>query len=301
MSSKPKVLVILGQTSTGKSDLAVELAKECNGEVISADSRQVYKGLDISTGKVTAEEMQDIPHHLLDIVDPSEVFNMATWKNLATQAIEDILGRNKLPIIAGGTGFFIKSLVDNLDLPQVPAIPELRAKLADKTTEELLETLTKLDPNKSANIDTQNPVRLIRAIEIATTLGHVPEAKPQPSPYEFLQIGLKLEPEELKERITKRTQLRLEAGLVNEIKQVHEADTSWERLEQLGFDQKYAAQFLQNKISEEEMVQKITTGNLQYAKRQATWFKRDNRIVWFHPKQEQPAIWQTVQDFLKKN
>lgn len=298
ISPKPKVLVIVGQTSTGKSDLAVELAKKFDGEVISADSRQVYKGLNISTGKITIAEMRGITHHLIDIIEPNKVFNMASWKDLATKAIEEILNRNKLPIIVGGTGFFIKSLIDNLDLPAVSANQELRLELADKTTSELLEILKNIDPNKAAYIDIKNPVRLIRAIEIATALGYVPETKPQPSPYEFLQIGLSLEPNELKERISKRTKLRLDAGLVNEIKQVHDANIPWQRLEELGFDQKYAAQFLQGKILEKEMVQKITTGNLRYAKRQETWFKRDSRITWFHPINELEQIMNLAIRFL---
>jgi tRNA dimethylallyltransferase len=163
----PKILVILGQTAVGKSNLAVRLAKKFNGEIISADSRQVYKGLDIGTGKITKKEMGDVPHFLLDVVSPKRKFSVSQYKKLADKAIKHILGKHKTPIIVGGTGFYIQAIVDNLVLPEVKPDLKLRKKLEKKSTEELVKILKKLDSERAREIDTKNPRRLIRAIEIA--------------------------------------------------------------------------------------------------------------------------------------
>ena len=171
---KTKLLIILGPTASGKSDLAVQLAKKYNGEIISADSRQVYKGLNIGTGKITKKEMSGIKHHLLDVTDPKKVFTVSQFKTLVEIAIADISSRGKLPIICGGTGFYIQAVVDNIILPEVPPNKKLREKLNKKTTTELFEILKKLDNERAKNIDAKNPRRLIRAIEIAEKLGKVP-------------------------------------------------------------------------------------------------------------------------------
>src|ERR1035437_3846008 len=165
-----KILVVLGQTATGKSDVAVRLAKKFNGEIISADSRQIYKGLDIATGKVTKKEMQGVPHHILDIISPKKVFSVAEWQKKTKKIITEIHSRGKSPIICGGTGFYIQSIVENVCLPEVSPNKKLRKKLKNKTAEELVKILGKLDPKILKTIDTKNPVRLLRAIEIATDL-----------------------------------------------------------------------------------------------------------------------------------
>src|SRR3989338_1311335 len=217
---KKKILVILGTTATGKSDLAVKLAIKYSGEVISADSRQVYKGLDIGTGKITKKEMLGIPHHMLDVVSPKKVFSVAEWKKQADEKIIEILKRGKLPIICGGTGFYIQSIVDNLVLPEVPPNISLRKKLVKVSPSQLFEMLKKLDSRRAENIakekGSKNPVRLIRAIEIATVLGSVPDLKKQKNPYEILQIGLKLPDSVLKEKIHNRILSRIKIGMVKE-------------------------------------------------------------------------------------
>lgn len=279
------VVVILGQTSTGKSDLAVELAKDFGGEIISADSRQVYKGLDIGSGKITQEEIKNIPHHGLDLVDPQTVYSMADFKEYAFQKIEEVQSRGNIPFLVGGTGFFIQSVVDNLTLPDVPRNELLRSELEQKNLEELQNKLKELDPKKATTIDTQNKHRLIRAIEIATALGSVPPVQKASSLYSFLQIGLFLPKEELQEKIKKRILVRLEHGMIEEVENLHKDGVSWERLEELGLEYRYIAQFLQNKISREEMIETLTNKTNQFAKRQMTWFKRDERIHWFKPNQ----------------
>ncbi len=281
--SKPKVLVILGPTAVGKSDLAVEMALLYKGEVISADSRQVYKGLDIGTGKITKKEMRGIPHHLLDVINPKKIFSVELWKTQALDAIKNILSRGKLPIICGGTGFYIQSIVDNITLPDVAADPKLRKELSLKSTEELFALLKKLDPKRAKNIDSKNPVRLIRAIEIATVLGKVPKAKKVKSEYNFIQIGLTLPPEILNERIHTRMLSRMKKGMIREAEKLHTAGLSYKRMEVLGLEYRYLALYLQKKISKEEMLERLEIEIRQYARRQMQWFKRDVRIKWFDP------------------
>lgn len=273
-TKKPKIIVITGPTSSGKTSLAIRLAQERGGEVVSADSRQTYIGLNISTGKVTSEEMQSIPHYLIDIRHPSDALTLHEWRELATTAIKDILIRGKIPIIAGGTGFYINALINNSELPNVPANPELREQLNKKSTKHLVDTLATLDQDRLAVLDQKNRVRLIRAIEVATALGKVPPITYHPSPYEFEIITLLPDRAELKKIIEERTRQRIESGLLEEIQHVHDAmNVSWERLEELGFDQKYAAQYLQDKISKEDMERLIIRDNWRYAKRQYTWIQ----------------------------
>lgn len=284
------VIVVLGPTATGKSDLAVTIAKRYSGEVISADSRQVYKGLDIGSGKITVKEMLGVPHHGLNLVDPSTRYSMADFQEYAFQKIAGILDQGKTPILCGGTGFFIQSIVDNLKLPDVPPNDTLRKELMEKSVEELFQILKNKDPQKASTIDAQNPHRLIRAIEITEALGKVPPVSKQPSPYKFLQIGLFLPQDELHTKIHQRIVSRIEIGMIEEVKTLHGQGLSWERLEELGLEYRYIAQFLQNKITKEEMIDILTNKTNQFAKRQITWFKRDERIHWFRPNQEKEII-----------
>ncbi len=278
-----KILVILGATATGKSDLAVKLAKKYNGEVISADSRQVYKGLDIGTGKITTEEMQGIKHHMLDVVDPNETFTVAGWQKQTEEIIEKILDKNMLPIICGGTGFYIQAIVDGLVLPTVPPNDELRKELDMKTLEELQNILEKTDPERYANIDTKNKVRLVRAIEIAESLGSVPKIHKKDSKYEILQIGLRVDDEELKSKIKNRVVSRIKKGMVLEAENLHKNGLSFERMKELGLEYGLLSSLLQNEITEQEFEERLQTEIWQYAKRQNTWFKKDDSIKWFNP------------------
>lgn len=281
---KPKIIVILGQTATGKSDLAVEIAKEFNGEIISADSRQVYKGLNIGSGKITKREMKGVSHHLLDIVSPKSVFSVLQFQKKANKIISDISKRGKVPIIAGGTAFYIQSIVDNISIPEVKVNKELRKKLESQETVKLFKTLEKLDPQRAKNIDSKNKVRLIRAIEIAKAIGKVPKVTKNKK-YESLQIGLYWPDNILKKRIYDRLIARLKNGMVGESRKLHKNGLSWKRMESLGLEYRFTAQFLQKKISKEEMIEKLNTEIWHFAKRQKTWFKKDKRIKWFKPTQ----------------
>jgi len=282
MESKRKIIVILGPTASGKSALAVKMAKKINGEIISADSRQVYKGLDIGAGKITKKEMGGIPHYCLDIVSPKKIFTVVDFKKCADKAIEEIFAKNKTPIIVGGTGLYIQAIVDNIVLPEVKPNWKLRKELEKKTTEEMFKMLKKLDPERAKNIDAKNPRRLIRAIEIAKALGKIPNLAVKPPSWEFLQIGLKLPDEILKKNIEKRIKKMLKGGLVAEMKKLRKSGLSWKRIYELGFEYKYPALFLRREISKDEMLSKMLIENRQYAKRQMTWFKRDKRIKWIN-------------------
>jgi tRNA dimethylallyltransferase len=277
-------LVILGPTATGKSDLAIQLAKKYNGEVISADSRQVYTDLNIATGKVTKKEMQGVPHHMLDVISPKKNFSVVAWKEQVEKVIKDIQARGKLPIICGGTGFYIQSIVDGIILPEVPPNPKLRKKLEKLSLPELVSILKKLDPKRLKNIDAKNPVRLIRAIEIATELGSVPKVKKQKTSYDFLQIGLMLPDLVLQKNIHTRLLSRMKQGMIKEAHDLHTKGLSWKRMHELGLEYRYVADYLQNKLTKTEFLQRLETEIWRYAKRQMTWFRRDQRIKWFHPK-----------------
>src|SRR3990167_5337205 len=275
-----KIIVILGPTASGKSALAVKMAKKINGEIISADSRQVYKGLDIGSGKITKKEMGGIPHYCLDIVSPKKIFTVIDFKKCADKAIEKIFAKNKIPIIVGGTGLYIQAIVNNIVLPEVKPNWKLRKELEKKTTEEMFDLLKKLDPRRAKNIDPKNPRRLIRAIEIAKALGKVPNLEAKLPSYNISQIGVKLPDEILKKNIEKRIKKMLKGGLVTETKKLRKSGLSWKRIYELGFEYKYPALFLRGEISKDEMLAKMLTENWQYAKRQMTWFKRDKRIKW---------------------
>lgn len=299
--NKPKIIVVLGQTATGKSDLAVALAEKFNGEIISADSRQVYKGLDIGTGKITKKEMRSIPHYLLDVANPKKVFSVSDFKKLADKKIANILKNKKIPIMVGGTGFYIQAIVENIILPEVEPDLALRKKLEKKSEIELFEMLKKLDPERALSIDSKNKVRLIRAIEIAKYLGKVPNVKDGPCQYNILQIGLKLPDQILKEKIEKRLEQRIKAGMINEAKKLHTKGLSWKRMNELGLEYRYLASYLQNNISKEEMINDLNKAIWQYAKRQWTWFKRDKNIKWFNPskKSDLQKIEKEVKRFLR--
>ena len=285
---KPLIYVVCGPTATGKSDYAVKLALNPpaggSGEVISADSRQVYRGMDLGTGKITTEEMQGVPHHLLDIRDPNDDFSVEEYQKLAFERIEDILARGKTPIICGGTGYYIQSVTDNIIFQDIPKNEPLRAELEEKSIDELKAILAEIPKEEGAKTDTENKRRLIRAIEIGKFLGKLVCIQKGPQNYKFEIIGLDFPDDILKARIEKRLLARLEAGMIDEVRKLHNppagGGVSWQRLENFGLEYKYISQFLQNKISKEEMVETLKTKIWQYAKRQRTWFRRDKRIKW---------------------
>lgn len=280
-----KIIVILGPTSSGKSEVAVKLAKKFNGEVISADSRQIYRGMDVGTGKITKKEMAGIKHWMLDIVDPKTDYNVLKFKKQAEKIIADILQRGKLPIICGGTGFWIKAIVDNVNFPEVAPNKELRNKLRNKSAETLFKMLKKLDPERAKNIDQKNPVRLIRAIEIAKFLGYVPKISSQltidDSQFTFLQIGINVSKEKLQKNIKKRLEKRFAQGMIKEVKNLREKyKLSWKKIQSFGLGYFWIPLFLQGKISRKELFEKVYQAEKDYAKRQMTWFQKDKRIKW---------------------
>lgn len=298
MYDDSKVIAIVGPTASGKTSLSIEVARLVGGEVISADSRQVYTGLDIGSGKVTKREMRGVPHHLLDVASPKRTMSVVQYEKLATRAIKDILKRGKVPIICGGTGLYIDAILTNASFPEVPPNAELRKKLEKLSAEKLFKKLQKLDPKRAETIDAQNPRRLIRAIEIATALGKVPE-RTEPTPrYNTLWIGLILPKEELEERIHTRLIARMRQGMVAEARRLHEGGLSWKRMESLGLEYRFLAQFLRGKLSKEEMIELLNIAIRQFSKRQMMWFKRNKNIKWFHPKEIKKVLHE-VQNFLK--
>lgn len=278
MNSKPKIIVVCGPTSTGKSDYAVHLAKQINGEIISADSRQVYIGMDIGSGKITTKEMRGIPHYMLDVASPKRTFSVAQFKKQGGACIKKILKKGKTPIICGGTGFYIDALL-GLELPEVKPNPTLRKKLEKQDTLSLSILLKQLDPKRYKTIDTKNKVRLIRAIEIATALGAVPKVIKK-TPYNVSWIGLDMDDATLQNRIDLRLQKRLKQGMIKEVEKLHAAGISWKRLESFGLEYMYCALYLQKKITKQELIDGIKTASWHYVKRQRTWFKKNSCVVW---------------------
>ncbi len=279
-ATRPKLIVVVGPTASGKSSLAIALAKRFSGEVISADSRQVYKGLNLGSGKVTKKEMAGVPHHLLDVASPKRTFTASHYANLGRRAITEIIAREKTPIICGGTGFYIRALVDGLVIPETKPNPKLRKMLEKKSVEELYALLKTKDPDRAATIDSKNPRRLIRALEIIDAMGKVPTLKKNPLPYPTLFIGIAKDRDVLKKLVEVRLKKRMRMGMLSEIKRLHAQGLSWKRLESFGLEYRYGALFLQKKLDAKAFTRELTKQILDYSKRQMTWFRPDTRIHW---------------------
>jgi tRNA dimethylallyltransferase len=299
---KPKLICIVGPTASGKSALAVRLAKALGrlpagrqGEVVSADSRQVYRGLNIGTGKVTKKEMAGVPHHMLDVANPKRVYSAAQYVTDARKAIAGIYARGKIPIICGGTGFYIDTLLGRMSIPEVPPNLALRKKLIKRSPAQLFAQLKKLDPAFAQRIDAKNPVRLVRAIEIAKALGRVPAAKPEEF-YEVLTFGITRPMEILEKRIRTRLHGRMKQGMLAETKRLHKQGLSYKRMEELGLEYRYMARHLQGKLTRQEMLEELEKEIVKYAKRQMTWFKKNKDIRWFSP--SDTAIIKACKQFL---
>jgi len=278
MSNKlGKIIVIAGPTSSGKTDLSIKLVKKFNGEIISADSRQIYKGMDIGTGKVTKKERQGIPHYLLDVASPKKIFTVADYKRLAQKAIREIQKKNKIPFLVGGTGFYIQSVIDNVVIPKVKPDWKLRKKLEKRSTQDLFRQLKKIDPQRAGLIDKNNKRRLIRALEIILkTKKPVPLLTTAPIEFDILILGIKKD--NLKARIAKRTQKMLKSGLEKEAKKLVKKYGWVPSLKSIGYQE--WKDFFEGKISKNEVEKLINQNTLNFAKRQMTWFKRDKRIHW---------------------
>ena len=283
------VIVICGATATGKSDLAVSLAKEIDGEVINADSMQLYKGMDIGTAKITVEERQGIPHHLMDLLDVTEDANVAWYQENAREKISEIHSRGKNAIIVGGTGLYIKAILDDLNFPDTDPVVRtaLELEYATKGIGPLFERLEKLDPAAALAIDQANARRVIRALEVIEITGqpftaNLPRKESTKYP-NALQFGLVMDREILSDVISSRVERMWEAGLVAEVERLIESGITRGTTAQkaLGYSQVIA--FKEGKISEEEAIDETKRATRQYARRQETWFSRDERINWISP------------------
>lgn len=298
---KQKVLIIVGPTASGKSALGVELARRFNGEVISADSRQLYKGLDIGTGKITKREMKGVPHHLLDVASPRKQFTADDFVYRARKAISDIAKRGKLPIVVGGTGFYIDALVGRVALPNVPPDPAFRARNNKKTAVALLLQLQKLDPERAAAMSTpserNNKVRIIRAIEIARALGKNPAPSAR-SEYDALWIGVRPKDESLRQKISTRLRQRIKKGMVGEAKRLHAAGLTYKRMQELGLEYRSLARLLQGHISRSDLDMELRSDIWRYARKQIGYWKRNADIEWFDPSSKKIAS--SVASWLKR-
>ncbi len=236
--------------------------------------------MDIGTGKITKKEMKGIVHYLLNIASPKKRFTVVQYRKLAIKTINEIFKKGKIPILCGGTGFYIQAVVDGIAIPEVPPDWKLRKKLEKKSVKELYQILKKLDPKRAKTIEKENPRRLIRAIEIVKKIGRVPALKKEPLPHPILLIGIKKGKKELSSLIRRRLLKRARKGMVAEVKKLKKSGLSWKRLEEFGLEYRHIAQYLQGKTSYAEMIESIQKQSEHYAKRQITWFKRDKRIKW---------------------
>jgi len=300
--SKPKIIALVGPTASGKSSLGIWLAKKLGGEIISADSRQVYKGLDIGTGKVTKKEMAGVPHHLLSVASPKKQFTVDDFVKKSEVAITTTIYRSSLPIVVGGTGLYADVLLGRMSYPNVPPNNKLREQLERRTTKQLFAQLQRLDPRRAANVEPHHKRRLIRAIEIAKAIGQSPE-KPRGDAsrkYTVLWLGLSPTPEKLKKNIRMRLFARIRAGMIAEAKQLHKAGLSYKRMEELGLEYRYLALLLRKQprrkvgaptkasgnITKQEFETQLERAIWQYSKRQMRWFKRNKDIRWVSGKAE---------------
>jgi tRNA dimethylallyltransferase len=288
-----KMVVIVGPTASGKSGLGIFLAQKLGGEVISADSRQVYRGMDIGTGKITKKERAAVKHYMLDVADPKKVFTVSDFKKLGLGAINQILRSDQIPFIVGGTGFYVDALVRDIPIPEVPPNRKLRAELEKTSAEQLFKQLKKLDPVRARNIDPQNKRRLIRALEIIKATGKpIPKLAPK-SNYEVLWLGLK--PKDLDKKIEKRLDSRLKQGMVREVKKLMRSGVSKKRLYDLGLEYRWVAKYLNGEISRQEMRDGLLKDIIKYSKRQMTWFKRNKDIHWLENRKQALRL---VKEFL---
>lgn len=301
-----KLLVICGPTATGKTSLGIKLAKKFNGEIVSADSRQIYRGMDIATGKdlpasaklkaksgqrLVPYRFNDVPVWMLDIVEPTESFSVADYCAFAYRVIDDILKRGKLPVIVGGTGFYIKALIDGIDTLDVPPNPELRKAYENRGVEELFNVLFHLDPETANNLnlsDKRNKVRLLRKIEIAQSTRKAATMNRTRLPArqvivakKVLFVGLTASPEILRERINKRIDEWIEQGAEDEVVRLLASGVPWDAQSMNAIGYRQWKSYFEGKAEKEEIIGIWKTDEWQYVKRQLTWFKRDQRINWF--------------------
>jgi len=335
-----KIIVVVGPTSSGKSDLAIKIAQKFNSEIISADSRQVYRGMDIGTGKIARDSSRNfqsnpkskisnkeyyssgIRHHLIDMANPKKQFTADEFKKLGEKAIKEILAKDKVPIIVGGTGFYIDVLLGRMAVAEVPPNPELRKKLEKKSVTHLFKLLSTLDPQRSKSIDPKNKRRLIRAIEVAMAFKKSPQltsknaAAQNEANYKILWVGIRPPQKDLEKRIKKRLDARLQDGMIKEVERLHKQGVSWKRLDDFGLEYRQISEYLKNqksknqtrsdlkkgsrgltsKFKDSEYYDKLLKEIIKYSKRQMTWFKRNKEIHWIRNTRETEKL---IRVFLK--
>lgn len=288
LDSKQKLLVIIGPTAVGKTKLSIELAKRFNGEIISGDSMQIYRSMDIGTAKIKPEEMEGIPHHLLDIKEPNESFSVAEFQKLVRSRIREIADKGKLPIIAGGTGLYIQSVIYDYQFSDAPADEACRIELEEKAkligNDALYQELVQIDPESASQIHPNNIRRVIRALEIYHCTGKtMSEYQQKQEPdllYNTALIGLTMDREKLYSRINDRVDLMMEEGLLKEVSQLYEQDLRHcQSIQAIGYKEIY--EYLDGTISLEEAVQNLKQNSRRYAKRQLTWFRNKMEVMWF--------------------
>lgn len=295
--NKPKIIAIVGTTASGKSSLGIDLAKFFDAEVVSADSRQIYKGLDLGTGKVTPEEIVGVPHHMLDIIEPNTPYSLAEYQKAAYIVIDDILSRGKLPIIVGGTGLYTRAIIEGYDLDSAEPDFALRKELETKTAAQLVDILKSLGAKTIT--EPENPRRLIRQIEkIKAGKSNVPVNNPR---YDCLQLGITFDRDILYKRIEERLDMRINDGMIEEIKGLLDNGATPEFMEGLGLEYRYTTRYLLGKYqSFEEYRAELLKEIRHFAKRQVTWFKKEKDIHWLNEKgnyfEEAKTL---IQDFIK--
>jgi tRNA dimethylallyltransferase len=288
--TKPKIIVICGPTASGKTALSIQLAKKINGEIVSADSMQIYKDMDIGTAKPSKEEMDGVKHYLIDNVSPTIRYSVANYKKDALKAIQEILAKGKTPIVVGGTGLYVDSLVNGIEYDDIEIDLEYRSKL-DKIADEkglleLFNEAVKIDPVAMEKISQNDRKRIFRVLEIYHSTGKTKtqqeiESREKENPYKFIMFGINMDREKLYDRINKRVDIMIEQGLVEEVKAlIKKYDELPTAIQGLGY--KEVVSFLNNECSYDEMIEKIKQESRRYAKRQLTWFRRNKQIIWLN-------------------
>ena len=277
MQNLPKVVAVVGTNASGKSALGIELAKRFGGEIISADSRQVFRGLDLGSGKVTREEMQGVPHHMIDVREPGEFFSMADFQRMSYELIGEIIARGHLPMIVGGTGLYVDSVLDGYLLSDTEPDLAYRAELEKLTTPELYEMLVKLVPD--VQVEKNNRNRVMRMLE---RIHDGDDATPgKQARYDSLRLGVSWPRDVLAKRIDERITMRLEQGMIEEVQGLLDSGVSTEFLLGLGLEYRFITQYLTGELPDrDEMLAKLAQAIRKFAKRQMTWFRRNPDIVW---------------------
>ena len=277
-----KLIAVMGTNASGKSGLGIELAARYGGEVVSADSRQVFKGLDLGSGKITPEEAKGVPHHLIDVCEPGEFFSMADFQRLAYAAIDDILSRGKVPFLVGGTGLYVDAVIDGYELSEIEPDLELRAHLETFETPALYAILKEKLPD--TDIDPKNRNRVMRALErLAADDYHPGRHTPR---YEVLKLGVTWPREILKQRIDERLERRLRQGMIDEVKGLMDAGVSPEFLAKLGLEYRYLTEYLLGQWTYDQMLDELSRAIKRFAKRQMTWFRREENLHWLDMSQD---------------